>query len=161
VRFERFTAKRGRKPTDNEVAALVRESRADNLAKIATEELREQQEGRLAPNERHTLLHLRSDTQEQTARILPEPSRAAEALQYAKEHLFERNSVVRDHDLMAEALRHERGPTDLGELPDAYEVGQAQGGLIRGGNDLAAPQSLEREQRIIAVVDQGVGRFER
>lgn len=33
----------------------------------------------------------------------------AESLQYAKEHLFERNSVVRDHELMAEALRYGRG----------------------------------------------------
>jgi hypothetical protein len=107
--IERFTAEHGRKPTDNEVAVLVRESRADKLAEIATEKVREQQQARLAPNERHTLQHLRSDSQEQTPRILPEPSRATVSLQYAKEHLFERNSVVRDHELMAEALRHGRG----------------------------------------------------
>ena len=54
------------------------------LAEIATEEVREQQEARLAPNERHTLVNLRLDSQEQTPRILHEPSRAAESLQYAK-----------------------------------------------------------------------------
>jgi hypothetical protein len=47
VRFERFTVEYGRKPTDNEVAVLVRESRADRLAKIATEKVREQQEADL------------------------------------------------------------------------------------------------------------------
>jgi conjugative relaxase-like TrwC/TraI family protein len=159
--IERFTAEHGRKPTDNEVAVLVRESRADKLAEIATERVREQQQARLAPNERHTLQDLRSGSLEQTPRIIHEPSRAAESLQYAKEHLFERNSVVRDHELMAEALRHGRGQIDRGELRGALEVEQAQGGLIRAGNNLATRESLEREQRMIAVVDRGIGRYER
>jgi hypothetical protein len=107
--IERFTVERGREPTDNEVAVLVRESRADKLAEIATEEGREQQEARLAPNGRRTLLHLRSDSQEETPRILHEPSRAAEAPQCAKEHLIERNFVVHDHELMVEALRMDAG----------------------------------------------------
>jgi conjugative relaxase-like TrwC/TraI family protein len=159
--IERFTVEHGRKPTDNEVAVLVRESRADKLAEIATDKVREQQQARLAPNERHTLQHLRSDCHEQTPRILHEPSRAAESLQHAKEHLFERNSVVRDHELMAEALRHGRGQLDRGELRGALAVEQAQGGLIRAGSNLATRESLEREQRMIAVVDRGIGRFER
>jgi hypothetical protein len=36
-------------------------------------------------------------------------------------------------------------------------VEQAQGGLIRAGNNLATRESLEREQRMIAVVDRGIG----
>ena len=159
--IERFTAAHGRKPTDNEVAVLVRESRAAKLAEIATERVREQQQARLTPSERHTLQHLRSSSLEQTLRILQEPSRAAESLQYAKDHLFERNSVVRDHELMAEALRHGRGQIDPGQLRGVLEVERAQGGLIRAGNNLATRESLEREQRMIAMVDRGIGRFER
>src|SRR5580698_4978036 len=49
--IERFTMEHGRKPTDNEVAVLVRESRAAKLAEIATEKVREQQQARLAPIE--------------------------------------------------------------------------------------------------------------
>ena len=140
---ERFTLEHGRKPTDNEVAVLVRESRADKLAEIATEKVREQQQGRLAPNERHTLQLLHAGSQQQTPRNLHEPTRAAESLQYAKEHLFERNSVVRDYELMAEALRHGRGLIDRGELRGALEVEQAQGGLIRAGHNLShARESL-------------------
>jgi conjugative relaxase-like TrwC/TraI family protein len=157
----RFTVERGRKPTDNEVAVLVRETRADKLAEIATEKVREQQQARLAPNEKHTLHHLHADSHERTPHILHEPYRAAESLQYAKEHLFERNSVVRDHELMAEALRHGRGQIDPGQLRGALEVEQAQGGLIRAGNNLATRESLEREQRMIAIMDRGIGRYER
>jgi len=156
--IERFTAEHGRKPTDNEVAVLVRETRADKLAEIATEKVREQQQARLAPNERHTLQNLRSDSHE-TPRILHEPSRAAESLHFAKEHLFERNSVVRDHELMAEALRYGRGQIDPGQLRGALEVELAQGSLIGTGNNLATRESLEREQRMIAVVDRGIGRY--
>ncbi len=158
--IERFTLKHGRKPTDNEVAVLVRESRADKLAEIGTDKVREQQQARLALEEKHTLQHLRSDSHEQTPRILHEPSRPTESLRYAKEHLFERNSVVRDYELIAEALRHGRGQIDPGQLRGALEVEQEQGGLIRAGNNLATRESLEREQRMIAVVDRGIGRFE-
>jgi conjugative relaxase-like TrwC/TraI family protein len=158
---ERFTAEHGRKPTDNEVAVLVRETRADKLAEIATEKVREQQQARLAPSERHTLHHLHAGSLERTPGDLHEPSRAAESLQYAKEHLFERNSVVRDHELMAEALRYGRGQVDPGQLRGALEVELVQGGLIGAGNHLATHASLEREQRMIAVVDRGIARYKR
>jgi ATP-dependent exoDNAse (exonuclease V) alpha subunit len=38
---------------------------------------------------------------------------------------------------------------------------QSQGSLIRAGNNLATRGSLEREQRMIAAVDGGIGRYER
>jgi conjugative relaxase-like TrwC/TraI family protein len=158
---ERFALEHGRKPTDNEVAVLVRESRADKLAEIATDKLREQQQARLAPEEKHTLQHLRAESLERNPRILRESSQASESLQYAKEHLFERNSVVRDHELMTEALRHGRGQIDPGQLRGALELEQSQGSLIRAGDNLATRESLEREQRMIATVDRGIGRFER
>ena len=159
--IERFTVEHGRKPTDNEVAVLVRESRADKLVEIATDKVREQQQARLAPEEKHTLHHLRAESPERNPRILHESSQASESLQYAKEHLFERNSVVRDHELMTEALRHGRGQIDPGQLRGALELEQSQGSLIRAGNNLATRESLEREQRMIAAVDRGIGRFER
>jgi len=158
---ERFALEHGRKPTDNEVAVLVRESRADKLAEIATGKVREQQQARLAPEEKHTLQHLRAESLERNPRILRESSQASESLQYAKEHLFERNSVVRDHELMTEALRHGRGQIDPGQLRGALELEQSQGSLIRAGDNLATRESLEREQRMIATVDRGIGRFER
>lgn len=159
--IERFTAEHGRKPTNNEVAVLVRESRADKLAEIATDKVREQQQARLAPEEKHTLQHLRAESLERNPRFLQESFQVSESLQYAKEHLFERNSVVRDHELMTEALRHGRGQIDPGQLRGALELEQSQGSLIRAGNNLATRDSLEREQRMIATVDRGIGRFER
>jgi ATP-dependent exoDNAse (exonuclease V) alpha subunit len=94
--------------------------------------------------------------------VIPhELSQAAESLQHAKEHLFERSSVVHEYELMTEALRYGRGKIDRRQLRGALELEQSQGSLIRAGNNLATRESLEREQRMIASVDGGVGRYER
>ena len=102
----------GRKPTNNEVAVLVRETRADKLAEIATEKVREQQQTRLAPEERSALQLIRAESMERAPRNTGVPSLTIESLQYAREHLFERSSVVRDYELLSEALRHGRGQID-------------------------------------------------
>jgi hypothetical protein len=159
--IERFTLEHGRKPTNNEIAVLVRESRADKLAEISTEKLRKQQQARLLPEESHALKHLHEESVDRAGEIPNEPTQAAESLQHAKEHLFERSSVVCEHELMTEALRHGRGKIDRHQLRGALELEQSQGFLIRAGNNLATRESLEREQRMIAAVDGGIGRYER
>jgi ATP-dependent exoDNAse (exonuclease V) alpha subunit len=68
---------------------------------------------------------------------------------------------VREYELMTEALRHGRGKIDGRQLRCALELEQSQGLLIRAGNNLATRESLEREQRMIAAVDGGIGRYER
>jgi hypothetical protein len=159
--IEQFSVEHGRKPTNNEVAVLVRESRADKLAEISTERLRKQQQARLLPEEGHVLKHLHEESVERAGEIPSDPTQAAESLQHAKEHLFERNSVVREHELMTEALRYGRGKIDRRQLRGALELEQSQGSLIRAGNNLATRESLEREQRMIAAIDGGIGRYER
>ena len=159
--IERFTVEHGRKPTNNEVAVLVRESRADKLAEISTERLRQQQQARLPPEEGRALRNLHKKSLKHARHNPFGPLREAESLQHAKEHLFERSSVVRDHELMTEALRHGRGKIDRRQLRGALELEQSQGVLIRAGNNLATRESLEREQRMIATVDGGIGRYER
>jgi ATP-dependent exoDNAse (exonuclease V) alpha subunit len=115
----------------------------------------------LFPEEGRTLKNLHKKSLKRTRHIPLEPFQEAESLQHAKEHLFERSSVVREHELMTEALRHGRGKIDRRQLRGALELEQSQGSLIRAGNNLATRESLEREQRMIAAVDGGIGRYER
>ncbi len=122
-----FTNQHGRKPTDNEVAVLVRESRADKLREIATEQVRQQQQARLSPEESQALDRLRGTSLEQNRSGSYELSPAADSLQHAKDHLFERRSVVYDHELLTEALRYDRGGVDLGQLRGALEIEKSQG----------------------------------
>jgi conjugative relaxase-like TrwC/TraI family protein len=159
--IERFTVDHGRKPTNNEVAVLVRESRADKLTEISTERLRKLQQARLFPEEGRALKKLHKKSLKRTRHTPPEPFQEAESLQHAKEHLFERSSVVREHELMTEALRHGRGKIDRRQLRSALELEKLEGSLIGAGNNLATRESLEREQRMVATVDGGIGRYER
>jgi conjugative relaxase-like TrwC/TraI family protein len=159
--IEQFTEEHGRKPTNNEVAVLVRESRADKLVEISTDLVREQQQARLSPEESHSLKHLYAESLERTRSTPNGPFQAVESLEHAKEHLFERNSVVREHELMTEALRHNRGHVDLGQLRGTLEIEQTRGAILRSGNNVATRESLDREKHIIDLVDRGMRREER
>ena len=159
--IEEFRNQHGRKPTDNEVAVLVRESRADKLAEISTEQVRQQQRARLSPEESYRLDRLRNAALEQSLNVPHELSPAVASLQHAKDHLFERRSVVYDHELLTEALRYGRGGVDLGQLRGALEIEKSQGNVIHAGNRLATHESLDREQRMIAVIDHRIGGYGR
>jgi conjugative relaxase-like TrwC/TraI family protein len=159
--IEEFREQHGRKPTDNEVAVLVRESRADKLTEIATEQVRRQQQARLSPAESQALDHLRGSSLEQCRNRRHELSLAADSLQHAKDHLFERRSVVYDHELLTEALRYGRGRVDLGQLRGALEIEKSQGAVIHAGDRLATHESLDREQRMVAMVNHGIDEYAR
>jgi conjugative relaxase-like TrwC/TraI family protein len=159
--IEEFRNQHGRKPTDNEVAVLVRESRPDKLAETSTEQVRQQQRARLSPEESYRLDRLRSASLEQSRHVPHELSPAVASLQHAKDHLFERRSVVHDHELLTEALRYGRGGVDLGQLRGALEIEKSQGNVIHAGNRLATHESLDREQRMIAVIDHRIGGYGR
>lgn len=158
--IEQFTSENGRKPTDNEVAVLVRDSRADKLVEISTEQVRQQQQQRLSAAEAHTLESLRAGQLGRTIDWAFAFAPEVEALNHAKEHLFERNSVVQAHELLTEALRYGRGDVDLGRLQGNLQVEQAQGSILRVGERLATRDSLEREQRIVAMVNHGMDRYD-
>jgi len=159
--IEHFKEQHGRKPTDNEVAVLVRESRGDKLTEIATEQVRHQQQARLSPEESHRLDRLRRMSQEQDRDARRELSPAVDSLQHSKDHLFERRSVVYDHELLTEALRYGRGRIDLGQLRGALEIEKSQGTLIHAGDRLATHESLDRELRVVAMVDHGIDQYAR
>ena len=159
--IEEFKEQHGRKPTDNEVAVLVRESRADKLTEVATEQVRQRQQARLSPEESQALDRLRGASQEQSHGGRHELSPATESLQHAKDHLFERRSVVYDHELLTEALRYGRGQVDLGQLRGVLEIEKSQGAVIHADDRLATHESLDREQRMVAMVNRGIEQYAR
>ena len=151
-----FVEQHGRKPTDNEVAVLVRESRADKLTEISTRELREKQQARLTPNEETILARAHGDMHW----ITQSGGSSALSLDYAKDHIFERVSVALDHELLTEALRHGRGRIRLGQLKGELGVQESAGRVLRSGREVATETSLERERNMIVAVNRGLGGFE-
>lgn len=155
-----FTAKNGRPPTDNEIAILVRESRADKLIEISTADVRLRQKTRLDAAEGRMLIDIHKTALEFGAGFPASREPASSSANYAEEHIFERVSVAREHELLAEALRHGRGRIDLDEAKGALRLQQASGAILVSGNEIATRETLDRERAMIAAVNLGVGRYE-
>jgi conjugative relaxase-like TrwC/TraI family protein len=160
--IEAFTEQAGRRPTDNEVAVLVRESRSDKLTAIAPAEVKQRQLLRLTHDERHTLTELRQqalDVGLTRERLTVEP--AAPALRHAAQHLFERQSVVQDHEVLAETLRQGRGRMALADAKGVLGLEESSGAILRVGHQVATRETLDRERQMIATVNRGLGAFDR
>ncbi|MEP7305201.1 MAG: MobF family relaxase [Acidobacteriota bacterium] len=160
--IEAFTEKAGRRPTDNEVAVLVRDSRPDKLTEISSAEVTQRQIDRLTFEERQSLNALRQQALEaapERERLAFEP--AAPALRYAEQHLFERRSVVQDHEVLAEALRQGRGRIALEDAKGVLRLEESSGTILRDGHQIATRDSLDREREMVAAVNRGLGAFDR
>jgi conjugative relaxase-like TrwC/TraI family protein len=155
--IEAFVKNKGRTPTDNEVAVLVRESRADKLIEISTPEVRRRQRHRLTEQERR---HLEDLGRVASNSPIPLDS-AAPSLDHAKARIFERVSVARDYGILAEALRHGRGRILHEELEGTLRVQEASGTILRQGKEIATAESLGRERDLIDVIHRGMGSFPR
>jgi hypothetical protein len=84
--IQQFVERNGRQPTDREIAVLVRETRAEKLVEISTQEVRARQRARLSPEEADELTRLRNG-----CHMRPTPEASAEqSHQYAEAHIFER-----------------------------------------------------------------------
>ena len=156
-----FVESKGRQPSDNEIAVLVRESRADKLVEISTAEVHSRQTARLTPQESLTLEQIRETVLERSQTHRLEPESAAPSLEYAKQHVFERVSVALDHELLTEALRHGRGRIDLAELKGEFSLEEGTGKILQAGKEVATRESLDRERDMIERINRGIGQCER
>jgi len=150
-----FVARHGRRPTDNEVAILVRESRAEKLIGLSTEQVRANQRARLSAQEAALLAGLRKEGRSYERCV----GSAQRSLQYAQDHVFERVSVAAAHEILTEALRHGRGQITLGELQEVLSHQESSGSMFRDGDEIATAASLKRERQMIACINRGIGRF--
>jgi ATP-dependent exoDNAse (exonuclease V) alpha subunit len=154
---DRFIAQNGRQPTDNEIAVLVRNSRSDKLIEISTEEVRARQLIRLTPDENRLLGGLCSETHV-NAKMLDSDEAS---LRYAEDHVFERVSVARDYEILAEALRHGRGQIRVESLKGLLNLQESSGAILRKGNEIATIGSLKREREMIDCINRDIGSFAR
>ena len=155
--IQKFIEENGRRPNNNEIARIIRDTREKNLAEISTPEVKAAQLARLTPEEARTLENVY-----QGALVRGSVQSAAEArpsLSYATEHVFERVSVARNHDLLSEALRHGRGRLDLRELKTELAARVAAGEMLQARGELATEATLERERRMVAAINAGRGQY--
>ncbi len=129
---------------------------------ISPDEVKQCQLARLTPEETKTLTELRQQALEavrERERLAFEP--AAPALRYAEQHLFERRSVVQDHEVLTETLRQGRGRISLEDAKGVLRLEESSGAILRVGNQIATRESLDRERQMITAIDRGLGAFDR
>ena len=153
-----FIRDNGRQPSKNEISLLVRETRDKKLAAITTAEVVALQRAGLTPEEDRGLKVIHQRARERGS--IREYAAAAPSLTYAVEHTFERVSVAKEHEIKTEALNHGCGKIDLSELKGTVAARIATGNMIGARGEIATQESLERERRMVATVNQGIGKFE-
>jgi conjugative relaxase-like TrwC/TraI family protein len=140
--------KLGRKLSNNAIALAVHQSRAKKIKGISTAEVREQQLAQLQPDELQALQKLTTSVKpvRQVRRFEPEN----QDLNYAVAHVFERKSVVPEHELLGVALAQRPGELDLPALKQAAKYSAH---LVKTERGLSTPQILATELDLIQTVN--------
>ncbi len=140
--------KLGHKLSNNAIALAVHQSRAKKIKGISTAEVREQQLAQLQPDELQALQKLTTSVQpiRRVRRFEPEN----QALNYAVAHVFERKSVVPEHELLGVALAQNPGEMDL---PALKEAAKYSAHLVKTEHGLSTPQILATELDLIQTVN--------
>ncbi|HUJ11140.1 MAG TPA: MobF family relaxase [Verrucomicrobiae bacterium] len=137
---------------------IAHKDRARKIHNINLSELRAVWDGQLAPAERTSLRYLR--TNQQTASAASSETLAEQAVTWAEEHLFERRSVVHEHELWRHALEHVRGQGIA--LADIQAVTRRRDYLRdeRHPGKVTTKELLRREWDIVCMAKDGIGRFD-
>ena len=166
-KIDEFEAKHGREPTRAEVNAITRQTRPSELKEISTAEVRKLQFGQLSAEEWRQLQEVHADALEQVGMRPLELDAGDErmALKSAVDHLYERQSVLKRHHVLAEALNQNLGSLDLAKL--AAQVQAEKADLVRLVetpqqsllDDYATEDGLKRELWSVQFVNKTKERF--
>jgi conjugative relaxase-like TrwC/TraI family protein len=140
----------GRKLSNNEISHAVHQSRAGKIKGVSTAEVREHQLSQLSADERHSLETLRDSAH--STRLPRIALVENQALNHAVEHVFERKSVVPEHELLNVALSHRPGQVDLNHLKAAVRHSDD---LVKTERGLSTRQILATELALIQTVNAG------
>ncbi|MGH7953559.1 MAG: MobF family relaxase, partial [Limisphaerales bacterium] len=142
--------KLGRKLSNNEISHAVHQSRAEKIKGISTAEVRERQLSQMPADERKSLEILRASAHSAS---LPRVALVEnQVLNHAVEHVFERKSVVPEHELLNVALSHRLGAVDLNHLKAAAKH---LDGLVKTERGFSTKEIVATELSLIQTVNAG------
>ena len=142
--------KLGRKLSNNAISLAVHQSRAEKVKGISTAEVRERQLAQLSSEEQQLLQKLCSSVQPVRPVRVFEPEN--QALNHAVAHVFERKSVVPEHELLKVALSQRLGEVDLPALKAAVKYSAE---LVKTERGFSTRQILATELDLIQTVNAG------
>jgi conjugative relaxase-like TrwC/TraI family protein len=155
-----FEATRRRAPTKKEVDKIVRETRAEKLVEITTEEVRRRQLASFTPERRSALQNLVKQSKNSRPVAFEVPS--GSALSAVRDHVFEREPTTSVHAFIAEVLNQNLGAVDpiavinavLKEKPDLCMLSSAS---IPETAIICSYEGLRAELFAIRIVNEGLG----
>jgi len=140
----------GRKLTNNEISKVVHWSREKKMKGISAAEVRTRHQSELSPDELRALRQLcQSASGTRSALRMPGEQ---EALDFSLAHVFERQSVAPEHELLAAALAHRPGQLELSRLK---RVLHGYSDLVVTDKGYSTVQILRAELALIAAVEEG------
>jgi conjugative relaxase-like TrwC/TraI family protein len=141
----------GRKLSKNEVSHAVHKTRSRKLKGVSSEEVRKRQLDQIGFLEKMSLQRVRRD-----ANGSPKPfedyANMQVALSHASAHVFERNSVAPERELLHAALVKGCGQIDLADLKAEL---RRDSDFVRVGADYSTRQILQTELALIQTMDSG------
>jgi conjugative relaxase-like TrwC/TraI family protein len=137
---------------------IAHNERSRKILDIGVEKLKGLWRGQLAEGEELAVQSIIADARGSQCAL--RPASADKALGWAQDHLFERKSVVREHELWRHALEHARG-CDLDV--QALKQASAQRDYIRDLDDprkVTTRETLGREWDVLQRAKGGIGKCE-
>jgi conjugative relaxase-like TrwC/TraI family protein len=139
-------------------ASIARNERSRKIKDVPIAHLQRLWSGQLSDVERSELSELIAHAR--ASRVDSSPANARSAVTWAEEHLFDRKSVVHEHEIWRNALEHARGQAiSIGEL----RALTAQADYIRDAKKpwrMTTREVLRREWEIVELAKTGAGRHE-
>jgi conjugative relaxase-like TrwC/TraI family protein len=145
-------AELGRELTHDEIAVLVRETRAKKQYELTPDEVRHRQSAQVSDNELRHLRALRAPAR----RIAMDRVPLSVAIERAAEHLFERKTVVPVYELTAEVLRQSYGQHPLNAIKEAVAGGH-HAGLLHADGKVTTRAALNLERALVAQLNTAAG----
>jgi conjugative relaxase-like TrwC/TraI family protein len=142
--------KLGRKLSNDEISHAVHQSRAKKIKGISTAEVRERQLAQLQPDELQALQKLMASVHRTGLTHITGLEK--QALNYAVAHVFERKSVVPEHELLNAALSQRLGEVDLPALRASVK---SSADLVKTERGFSTRQILATELDLIQTVNAG------
>jgi conjugative relaxase-like TrwC/TraI family protein len=173
--IEALERKFGAKMSNNSKAQVAYTDRQRKRRGVDTAEVIRWQRSQLSAEELQALEALKHGRQEKTMTWVvapqplikrlfpgkvptppPPPVSAKAAVDYARDHLFERLSVVKERDLLKAALAYSKGTVRLEDLRRELNC---RSEFLRKEDDLTTREALAIEKEMIRLVNSGVGRL--
>lgn len=145
-------AELGRELTHDEIAVLVRETRAKKQYELPPDEVRQRQFSQVSDSELSQLRALRAPDKRTAVDRVP----LSTAIKRAIEHVFERKTVVPVHELTAEILRQSYGQHPLGVIKEAV-VSDTDSGLLHADGKVTTRAALDLERALVVQLNNAAG----